>query len=494
MTTVDVQSDESRPQSLTLIMVAIGITVVLSSMGQTVVGTAIPVIVADLGGLDQLTWVVTSYLLTSTIASPVFGKLGDLYGRKIMLQFGIVVFMIGSVISGLAPDVLTMVIGRAIQGIGGGGLMVAAMTVIADVMPPRERGRAQGRMGGALGIATILGPTTGGFIAQYISWEWIFFINVPFSLASLAVISIALPKIKTERRPKIDYAGATLMTALLTAIVLIATLGGVSLAWGSAEILGLTGFAIIATLAFIWAERRAPEPMVPLSLFSNVNYLVANTTAFLLSVTMFSIFVFMPIYYQLIKGVGAMVSGLLVMPMMLTFLTTSIFCGALITRTGRYKAMMTWAFVSVTIGIGGLSFLTPQTPYFLPVVLVILVGLGMGPINTIGMTAIQNSVPGNMVGVATASINMFRSVGSAIGVAVFGGVFAAGLMRRLGDVLPAGMSPHELNRAFLVTLDPAVQGPVLVGVSQAISPIFMLAAAASAICVILSLFMTEVMD
>src|SRR5262249_48054831 len=310
----------------------------LAALDQTVVSTALPTMVGDLGGLSYLSWVVTAYLLTSTVAGPLYGKFGDLYGRKIVLQVAIAVFLVGSALCGFAQNMVQLIAFRALEGIGGGGLIVITIAVIGDLIPPRERGRYQGFFGGVFGAATIVGPLVGGFFVDQLSWRLIFFINLPTGILAMVVIAAVLPAGSARRRHAIDYTGAILLTAALSAVILFTGLGGTTFPWGSPVMLGLVAGSVAATLAFLAVELRAPQPLLPLMpLVANRNFAVASGVGLIVGLSLFGAVTFLPIYLQVVKGVSPTTSGMLLMPMMLGMLATSVISGRMISRFGRYK-------------------------------------------------------------------------------------------------------------------------------------------------------------
>ena len=309
----------------------------LAALDQTVVSTALPTMVGDLGGLSYLSWVVTAYLLTSTVAGPLYGKFGDLYGRKIVLQVAIAVFLVGSALCGIAQNMLQLIVFRALEGAGGGGLIVITIAVIGDLIPPRERGRYQGFFGAVFGVATIVGPLVGGFFVDHLSWRWIFYINLPTGILALAVIAAVLPARSTRRQHAVAYGGALLLTAALSAVILFTGLGGTTFPWTSPVMIGLMAASIAGVIAFVAVEMRAREPILPMSLFANRNFAVASGVGFIVGLSLFGAVTFLPIYLQVVKGVSPSISGLLLMPMMLGMLATSMISGRMISRLGRYK-------------------------------------------------------------------------------------------------------------------------------------------------------------
>jgi EmrB/QacA subfamily drug resistance transporter len=333
----------------------------LAALDQTVVSTALPTMVGDLGGLSYLSWVVTAYLLTSTVAGPLYGKFGDLYGRKVVLQVAIAVFLVGSALCGIAQNMLQLIVFRALEGVGGGGLIVITIAVIGDLIPPRERGRYQGFFGAVFGVATIVGPLVGGFFVDHLSWRWIFYINLPTGILALAVIAAVLPSGSTRRQHAVDYVGALLLTAALSAVILFTGLGGTTFPWTSPVMIGLMAASIAGAVAFIVVETRAREPILPMSLFANRNFAVASGVGLIVGLSLFGAVTFLPIYLQVVKGVSPSVSGLLLMPMMLGMLATSVISGRLISRFGRYKLFPILGTATMTFGLGALSLLAIES-------------------------------------------------------------------------------------------------------------------------------------
>ncbi|MFL6833216.1 MAG: MFS transporter [Xanthobacteraceae bacterium] len=451
----------------------------LAALDQTVVSTALPTMVADLGGLSYLSWVVTAYLLTSTVAGPLYGKFGDLYGRKIVLQVAIAVFLVGSALCGIAQNMMQLIVFRAIEGIGGGGLIVITISVIGDLIPPRERGRYQGFFGAVFGTATIVGPLVGGFLVDQLSWRWIFYINLPTGILAMAVIAAVLPSRSTRRRHAIDYAGALLLTAALSAVILFTGLGGTTFPWSSPVMLGLLAASVAGTVAFIAVELRSPEPILPMSLFGNRNFAVASGVGLIVGLSLFGAVTFLPIYLQVVKGVSPLTSGVLLMPMMLGMLATSVISGRIISRFGRYKLFPILGTGTMTFGLGALSLLTIESNDWQTAIDALWLGLGMGMVMQVLIIAVQNSVDYKHLGVATSGTMLFRSLGGALGVALFGAIFANRLHAQLAG---PGMD-------FLATVMPsAVKGlppnlheEYITAVMAALHPIFLVAAAISAV-------------
>ncbi|QQA41652.1 MDR family MFS transporter [Pelagovum pacificum] len=483
--------EEHEPARVRIVLIAVATTLLFASLGQTIVTTAMPIMVADLGGLDHITWVITAYLLASTIGAPIAGKLGDLYGRKIVIQVGIGVFMVGAVIGGLAQNMGMLVAGRAVQGFGGGGLIVVSMAVVADVLPARERGKAQGLMGAMFGISTVIGPLIGGFLVQALSWHWIFFVNLPVGVLALIVLGVALDNPTKGIRHPIDYAGAVLLSVILASAVLVSNMGGTVYGWGSPQILALIALGLGAVAGFVIAERRAAEPILPPKLFTINTFLVVNGVGFMVGMAMFGTITFLPLFLQVVKGLSPATSGMFLTPMMAGLLGASMGAGLIMSRTGRYKLLPILSTALLTVSMLGMSTLAADTPLWLIATMMVGVGLGLGPVFSIGVAAIQNAVPVTMLGVGTASANMFRLIGGSIGTAAFGAIFSAGLARNLGGLLPDGAGLRSMSAETVAALDPEAQVQVMDGISNAMHPIFLIAATVGAIAFLLSFLLKE---
>ncbi len=481
---------EPQAQSVGLIIGAVAVTLLLASLGQTIVSTALPTIVSELGGLDHLTWVVIAYLLSSTVVAPVYGKLGDLYGRKIVLQAAIVIFLVGAGLSAFANSMNFLIFARIVQGLGGGGLMVVAMTVVADVIPPRQRGKIQGIFGAVFGVATVVGPLLGGFIVEHLSWHWIFIINLPLGVLALAVIGFALKPRATRVAHKVDYMGFALLTTALSAFVLATSLGGNTFSWLSAQILGLVALSVAALGAFIWVETRAAEPVLPLQLFANNTFLVTNAVGFLVGMAMFGSITFLPMYLQIAKGVSPTNSAFQLLPMMVGLIGASTLSGFVMSRTGRYRVLPVLATAFLFVGLLLLGIMQLDTPDWQIALYMFIVGIGIGPVNSVSVTATQNAVPRALVGVATAGTTLFRQIGGSIGVSVFGAIFSTGLARQLGDAAPSGGG--SFNAQAIQAMPEAVRAQVVEGFAAALHPVFLTAAGAAIIAFGLTLLLREI--
>ncbi|SDE48648.1 MDR family MFS transporter [Limimaricola pyoseonensis] len=487
----DALDDRSFGARRRLAVWAVCVTLFVASTGQTIVSTALPVITADLGGLNRISWVVTAYLLASTVGAPVFGKLGDLFGRKAVLQSGLGVFTLGALICGAAPSMEVLIAGRAVQGLGGGGLIVVSMAVVADLYPARERSRVQGALGGVFGLSTVVGPLVGGLIVDAASWHWVFFANLPVVALSFAVLQVALDAQGPRDRPRIDVAGAALLAAALSGLVLIASLGGIELGWDDPALWSLIAATLAATAGFVAVERRAAEPILPLSLFRLNAVAVVNGAGLLVGMAMFGTLTFLPLYLQVVRGVSPMGSGLYLLPMMAGLIGASMLAGRVMARTGRYKALPVASTALLAVAMLGLSRIGPEMPLWQVVALMVATGLGIGPMMSVGVAAIQNAVPQRFLGVGTASANMFRLIGGSVGTSVFGALFAAGLARNLAGLVE-GAGLGTIGRSAVMALPEAQRAPVLAGFSEALGPVFLTAAAIAALACAVTLRLREV--
>jgi EmrB/QacA subfamily drug resistance transporter len=484
--------DIPDPTTVRLSIGAVAVTLLLASLGQTIVSPALPTIVGELGGLDHLAWVITAYLLAATVVAPIYGKLGDLYGRKTVMQAAILIFLAGSVLSGFAANMLTLIAGRIVQGLGGGGLMVVAMSVVADVIPPRQRGKIQGLFGAVFGVATIIGPLLGGFLVEQFTWHWIFFVNLPIGLLALSVISIALPARRDRTPHVIDYAGAVSLSAALSALVLLTSLGGTTIDWISVPAVALAAIAIGALIYFIRIESRAPEPILPLSLFRNNVFVVSNAVGAIVGLAMFGSVTFLPLYLQTVQGVSPTNSALALLPMMVGLIGASTIAGFVMSRTGKYRLLPIASTAVLVVGMGLLTTLGPDTSPWLVAVYMFIVGCGIGPVNSVTITAVQNAVPRSMVGVGTAGVTMFRQIGGSVGVSIFGTIFATGLAARLEALGAVGLEAQSISAASVAALPEPLRSSAIDAFVGALHPVFLVAACASVLALALSFFLEEV--
>ena len=473
----------------------------LAMLDNVIVGTAMPRIVGDLGGVDHLSWVVTAYVLGATVSTPIWGKLGDLYGRKTVFLTSIVLFLLGSVLCGFAQDMPQLIGFRAFQGLGSGGLMVGAMAVLGDLVPPRERGRYQGQFAAVMAVAMVGGPLVGGFITDHADWRWAFFVNLPLGGAALALLAVRLdlPKRRTEHR--IDWLGAALLSAGVTALVLITTWGGNQYAWGSAQILGLAALAVVALTAFVFVERRHQEPILPLGIFRNRNFSLVSGVGFLVGFAMFGAITFLPLYQQIVQGASATNSGLLLLPMMGGLLVTSLLVGRMITKTGKYRVYPVIGGLVMILAMVLLSRLDSGTSKLESGVYMTVLGLGMGFLMQTSMLIAQNSVELKDLGVASSTATFARSIGGAFGVSAFGAIF----MHRLQDLLADKVGPQAAERLSggggggapigpetLGALPAQVRTAVVDSIAGAPSSVFLWAVAAPVLEPRLAIFIREV--
>ncbi|HET8743706.1 MAG TPA: MDR family MFS transporter [Gaiella sp.] len=476
-----------------LIFAALLLVLLLAALDQTIVSTALPTIVGDLGGIEHLSWVVTAYLLASTVAGPVYGKLGDLYGRKIVLQVAIVIFLVGSALCGLSQSMVQLIAFRGLQGLGGGGLMVVAVAAIGDVVPPRQRGRYQGYFGGVFGVATVVGPLLGGFFVDHLSWRWIFYVNLPVGIVALGVIAAAFPTVEEHVRHAIDYLGAALLACGLSAVVLYTSLGGTTYPWGSAPMVAMIVLGAVLLAAFVFVESRAAEPILPLQLFRNRVFAVTSAIGFIIGLALFGSVTYLPLYLQDVKAHSAMTAGLLMTPMMAGVLLTSITSGQLISKYGRYRPFPIAGTAITTVGLVLLSRLAVDTSTLLAGVYMLVLGLGLGLVMQVLVIAAQNAVDYELLGVATSGSTLFRQVGGSIGVAAFGAIFANQLAANLAERLPPGTEvPAAADPATIHALPPELREIFVTALTDALSPVFLTAAAVTLVAFALTWFLREV--
>ncbi|MEU6661297.1 MFS transporter [Streptomyces sp. NPDC046821] len=483
------------------VLVSIGallLGMLLAALDQTIVSTALPTIVSDLGGLEHLSWVVTAYLLASTAATPLWGKLGDQYGRKKLFQTAIVIFLIGSALCGMARNMPELIGFRALQGLGGGGLMVLSMAIVGDIVPPRERGKYQGLFGAVFGATSVLGPLLGGLFTQHLSWRWVFYVNLPIGVIALLVIAAMLHIPVRSTKHTIDYLGTFLIASVATCLILVASLGGTTWAWGSVQIIGLLVVGVVLGVAFIQVEKRAAEPVLPLKLFRIRTFTLSAVISFVVGFAMFGAMTYLPTFLQVVRGVSPTLSGVHMLPMVFGLLLSSTASGQIVSRTGRWKVFPVAGTGITAIGLLLLHQLDEHSSTALMSTYFFVFGLGLGLVMQVLVLIVQNAVSYEDLGVATSGATFFRSIGASFGVAIFGTVFASRLGAKLtsalaGQALPPGVSANALKAdpRGIHSLPPTVRGPVLHAYASSITDVFLYAAPVAVVAFVLSWFLRE---
>jgi EmrB/QacA subfamily drug resistance transporter len=471
----------------------------LAALDQSIVGTALPRITSELGGLDKLSWVVTAYLLTSTAMTPLWGKISDLYGRRLIFQVSISIFLLGSLLSGLSQNIVELIGFRALQGIGGGGLFSIALAIIGDVIPPRERGRYQGYFGAVFGVSSVAGPLLGGWFTDGPGWRWIFYVNLPIGIAALFITSAALKMPIIRRQHKIDYLGAATIVAAVTSLLLYLDWRGKDYGWGEPIALVFLAAAVVLGAVFVWVESRAAEPIIPLRLFRNRTYSVGNIYGFLAGFAMFGAIIFLPVYLQAVQGMSPTRSGLAMIPAVVGIFSASIVSGQLMTRTGRYKIFPVIGAVLIVVALFLMSFIATTTPYWKLALMMLLLGAGLGLTMQTIVTAVQNSVSMRDIGTATSSTTFFRQLGGAIGTAVFGAVLTSRLAVYLAESFAgqpggaaAGGGDIANNVQKIQALPEPVKTKVLDAFSGAIGDVFLVGVPFLVVAFVVALFLKEI--
>lgn len=491
---------DEKPPHLGLLFASLMVVMLLASLGQTILSTALPTIVGDLGGVDHMSWVITGFILASTVMMPVYGRISDLFGRKPVLIAAIVLFIAGSALGAAAGTMSWLITARVVQGLGGGGLMILAQTSIADVVPARERGKYMGVMGAVFAVSSVAGPLLGGWITEGPGWRWAFSFNIPLGI--LAIIAVAvflkLPRRPRGERERIDYLGMILLAGATTCLILVCTWGGTQYDWNSPQILLLCATTLAGAIAFVIAETRASSPVIPLSLFKDRNFTLTTVSGLAVGVAMFGAIGYMPTYIQMVKGVDATQAGLLMTPMMASLLITSIVSGQIVSRTGRYKLFPLVGMVIMGIGLWLLSTLEVSDSTVRMCVFLAVFGAGIGLSMQILVLIVQNSVPNRIVGTATASSNFFRQVGATVGSAVVGSLFISRLKDLLAENLPkipgksaGAMDANSFTPQSVHGLPAMFRDPVIQSYNDALLPIFLFMIPLAVLAFVLLLFVEE---
>ncbi|SEQ88012.1 drug resistance transporter, EmrB/QacA subfamily [Lentzea xinjiangensis] len=474
-----------------LVVAAVLLAMLLAALDQTIVSTALPTMVADLGGGAHLSWVVTSYLLAETIMTVLIGKFGDLYGRKKAFVVSVALFLVGSFFAGWSESMGVLIAFRAVQGLGAGGLMVTSTAIIADVVPLRERGKFQGFAGAVFGIATVAGPLLGGLFVDHLSWRWAFYVNIPLGIAVVLVALAALPATRTGARPAIDYAGIALIALAATGLTLVTSWGGTEYAWTSPTILWMAAVSVVLLVAFVFVEQRAAEPMLPMRLFRSRVFTVSGILSFVVGFAMLGGITYLPIYMQYVRGESATSSGLWMLPLIAGLMATALLTGTVISRTGRYRAFPLAGSAGLAAGLFLLSRLDAGTSYWVMGAFMVVLGAGIGLVMQVPVIVVQSTTSYTDLGVATSGISFLRTIGSSFGVAIFGRIYANRLPAHVE--VPPGIDPRAVaSPAAVHALPEAVRAPIAAGYAETVQTMFLTAAPIGLVALAVALFLPQV--